>query len=339
MKKFTNVEGINFSITLEGKGCVNYDSVEQLEFLTKKNIVKKNDPNFFLNGKPLSNINFSKKIFKHNEDGTTEFHVVVSPEKLRYLIFEESMKLQTPAVMNIPEAFLRVIAHPDLILRGFLFTEKEGTSLRKKSVFGVSYAEEVGPWRNAIALDFHSRSGEKKLNKGKDSDDKKDTSIYKKENVGELTYLSTGYIDVKELRFIPADTSYDRCSVNVDGGENEAIYLEELKCNMVNFIPEFGYYYLENSYTQDQWPEKGILLNDESVDMLIKRLLKLILNIHCYNSTAFLKTKKLVISVKTNDGFEDFEVTHENINDISFDCVNSYRKNNNYNFSTNKDNN
>ena len=38
-KKFANVKSIQFDLLLNGKGCVNFDSSEQLDFLTSVGIV------------------------------------------------------------------------------------------------------------------------------------------------------------------------------------------------------------------------------------------------------------------------------------------------------------
>jgi N-acetylmuramoyl-L-alanine amidase len=110
--------------------------------------------------------------------------------------------------------------------------------------------------------------------------------------------LAKGAIDVVELRFIPADPIYERLSVDVDGGQYEEIYMNELAKNSVNFTPEFKYYYLENSYTADECAERGIMLNDETLDTYIKRIIKNMLNINIMKRNAYLKTDKLTLTAK-----------------------------------------
>lgn len=325
---FKNVKSIQFKLYLDGVGCVNFGSSEELDFLLRTGIVKWGDDGFVKNGKPLSNILLSKKNFRQNEDGTYEYHVKVSSECLRNNIFKDTMPFQSPTVMNLPQVLYRALANSDLILRGYLYTEKGGSSLKKKSPLYLTDAEEIGPWRKSITADFHSRSGEKESNTGKGSDDAKDTTIYKIENVGSTTYLATGGIDVTELRFISADPLYDRMAVNVDGGINEKIYTNELQRNMVNFTPEFKYYFLENSYTADEWAERGVLLNDESVDMLIKRLLKNMLNIEILRRNAHLRTNKLELTVNCTDGEQHIVEIHstKDIDSLSFKCINVYKE-------------
>lgn len=325
--EFKNVKNIQFDLILDGAGCVNFGSSEELEYLLRTGIVKWNDDGFVKNGKPLSNVLLSKKNFRQCEDGKYEYHTKVSSECLRNNIFKETMKFQSPSIMTLPQVLYRALANPDLILRGYMFPVKGGVSLKKKSPFYITDAEEMGPWRKFITADFHSRSGEKESNTGKESDDTKDTSIYKIENVGAAKYLSKGGIDVAELRFIPADPIYERLAVDADGGVNEAIYMKELKRNMVNFDPKFGYYFLENSYTADEWAERGIMLNDESLNMLIRRVLKNMLNIEVLRRNAYLRTEKLVLTVNCLNGEQHtIEVTPDIVDSLSFDCVNPYKE-------------
>ena len=57
--------------------------------------------------------------------------------------------------------------------------------------------------------------------------------------------------------------------INVDGGVNEVIYLDTLSKNLNINNPEFKYYYLNNSYTNDEWAERDILLDNATINNLI----------------------------------------------------------------------
>jgi hypothetical protein len=326
MKNFKNVKSINFEVTFDGNGCINFDCSEQLEFLKNVGIVSYKDGSFFQNGRSLNNVQFAKKNYRINpDDGEYEFHYKVSSECLRYMMFNKTMPCQSPTIMNIPHVLYSAISHPDSVLRGYLYTSRNGTTLRKKSPICITDAEEVGFWRRHVATDFHSRSGQKESNEGKGADDAKDNSIYKVENVGIATYLAKGGIDVDSLRFISADPIYDRMAVNADGGPNEVIFLNTLAQNMCNFTPEFKYYYTTNAYTEDEWAERGILLNDESVDMLIKRAFRNILNISVIKRNAYFNVKNLKVTVFCEgEKPETVDVTLDNLDSFYFNCVTSY---------------
>ena len=326
MHKNKKIKRINFNLLLDGYGCVNSDSKEQVPFLTHTGIVSWNDSGFVKDNKPLSNVILTKKNFRLTEDGVYEYRVKISSESLKNNIFN-SMRFQNSSLVNVPIAFYKALANPDLIARGYTYPKKGGVTVKKKGVLCLTDAEEQGPWRRYINTDFHSRSGMKESKEGKNSNDPKDTSIYKIENVGSVKYLAKGAIDVSELRFIPADPIYERLSVDVDGGQYEEIYMNELVKNSVNFTPEFKYYYLENSYTADEFAERGIMLNDETLDAYIKRIIKNMLNIDILKRNGYLKTEKLTLMITyTNGEQETIDVTLDMVDDFSFDCVNPYKE-------------
>jgi hypothetical protein len=321
---FKNTKSIQFDLTLNGKGIVNFDSSEQLDFLSSVGIVNYGEKSFYSGGKALSNVLFSKKNFRKTEDGKTEYHVKVSSECLRNAIFKNGMPAQSPTIMALPNVLYRAIAHPDSLLRGYMYTESGKGSIKRKSPLYITDAEEIGEWRTSISTDFHSRSGEKELSNGKDENSAKDNTIYKIENVGDVTYKCTGGIDLQELAFISADPIYDRMAVEVDGGVNEEIYINALKENFPNSTPEFKYYYLKNAYTADEWAERGILLDTETVNQLVKHVLKNILNIYIIKRNAYLKADKLTLKVFTDEGVETVDVNLNNIDSLNFDFQSNY---------------
>jgi hypothetical protein len=313
-----NVKSIRFNVNFEGVGCVNFDETSQKWFLKAAGLLK---------GDASTNDNnlFAKKVFFSEGEDEYGFKYKVSSECIRHAIFDDTMPYQNPTVANIPSTLYTAIAHPDMLTRGYVITRgKDGKdALRKKSIFAISDAVEVGSCRHLMDFDFHTRSGNKK--DGNAEADTKSTSIYRKENVGNLNYTSSGFINLLEAQFISADLLYDRMAVDVDGGVCEEIYLSTLKRNLVNFDPKFRHYYKTNCIVKDEFSERGILLNEESVDMLVKRLLKNILNIHIERRGAYLNTMSLTIWVNTNEGeSESFEVTLDNIDDFYFGYYPSY---------------
>ena len=119
---------------------------------------------------------------------------------------------------------------------------------------------------------------------------------------------------------------FDRMSLAVEDGSAESkIYLDALKRNMVNLDPSFGYYTKKGRYGGDEVAERGILLNQESVDMIVKRTLKGILDIQIMRRNASLKISKLYITVNTTDGVSnEIELTKENLNDFTFNYSQEY---------------
>ena len=312
VKKFEKVKAIKFVAKFEGYGCVNYDGKEQSFFLSKNKLFSSR----------YNNNMFAKKTYKKDDDGV-KFKYKISSECIRHEIFKETMPFMNPTIIAVPHILYNSIANPDFLLRGYMFTQQNNNTIKRKSPFTITDLIEDGEyWRDNLQMDLHTRSGEK------NSDiDEGDTTLYNIENVGLLNYTSKGFIDLTELQFIPDDVAYDRVSLNIeDGSVEEKIFFQALKNNMINLNPEFNYYYSEGSYTQDEWAERGLMLNKESVDMMVKRVLKNILKVNILRRKAYLINNGLEIEIITNEGVLREKITLENIDDFIFEYEDFYIK-------------
>lgn len=310
MKKFTDVRSIELEIAYDVCGCVNYDGPEAKYALTALGIYRRSS-----NGKDGDNNKFAKRHF--NPENPSQFRYIVSGECQKKAIYGDTMGLESPDRLKIPHMLPVVAANPDMISRGYVVAGQT-VNLHKSSALCLPDAEQIGPWRDTIVMDFHSRSGEKNLKEDKRAGDGSDTTIYKSENVGRGEYRTHGFINVENLQFISADPLFDRQAIFLDGGIDEKIFLDELKKNMVNFTPELKYWFRKNNYLSDKAAEYGVLLNDESVNMLIKRILKKILSIKIERSYAWLKLKELSIRVICDENPSPFVVTLEDVDDLCF---------------------
>jgi hypothetical protein len=317
-KKFDGVKAIKIVANYEGSGCVNFDGKEQSYFLSKHKL---------FNSRFDNNL-FAKKIFKFNKEDV-QFKYKVSSECLRHEIFKESIPFQNPNIVAVPHILYNTISTPSFIMRGYMFTQTNNKpTIKRKSPFTLSDAIEVGEWRNSLQMEMHTRSGEKNNTMDLDVENKSndsDTTLYNIENVGISKYEAIGFIDLTEAQFISDDVTYDRVCVGVeDKSVEEHIYLNSLKNNMVNFEPKFGYYYTQGSYTKDEWAERGVLLNKESVDMLVKEVLMGILNTQILRRNAYLKTNSLEITIVTNQGNYTEVINIDNLNEYTFNYAETY---------------
>lgn len=320
MKTYKNVRAIKFVAYFNGNGCVNFDSNEQRFFLMRSKLY---------NGIINKNALLAKKIFKTDKDENDElkyyFKYKVSSECLRNAMFKEPIPYQNPNVALIPYVLYNAIAMPSEIVRGYMFTQNDKNTIRKRSAVTLCDAIEEGPWRDNIVFDFHSRSGEKNC-EVKNENDSSDTTIYNIENVGNLIYKSDGFIDLTEAQFISGDVIYDRMAVDADGGKNEIIYLDALKRNLPTLDAKFDFYYMANNYLKDEWAERGIFLDVDSVNTLTLLTLKYLLSINIYRRNAKLNIDKLFIKVicDGNEETEYIEVTPSNIEDFRFEYFRKY---------------
>ena len=321
MKKFTNVKGIVLDAHFRGVGCVNYDSKEQASFIRFNTNLYSGD------ALRHNNVVLAKKQFYAdgvNENGKINytFKYKVSSDCLKADIFKDAIPYQNPSVANLDCVLYNAIANPGMLTRGYMFTSQVGNTLRKKSSLTLTDAVEVGPERTSFNLEIHSRSGQKK--EKENEEDTSDNSMFYRETVGELNYKADGFIDLGELQFVPADVMYDRMAVELDGGERQKIYFDALRRNLVRFEPEVNLYYMPNTYVEDNCPEQGILLNQESVDFLVKKLLKRILSVNIVRRDAYFKSTGLKVTIITDEGKFTENITLDNIDDFYFGYSQKY---------------
>lgn len=321
MKKFSNVKGIALDAHFRGVGCVNYDSKEQASFIRFNTNLYSGD------ALKHNNVVLAKKQFYTagiSENGKTmyTFKYKVSSDCLKSDIFKDTVPYQNPSIANLDCVLYNAIANPGMLTRGYMFTSQVGNTLRKKSALTLTDAVEIGPERTSFNLDIHSRSGQKK--EKENENDPGDNSMFYRETVGELDYKADGGIDLEELQFVPADVMYDRMAVELDGGEKQKIYFDALRRNLVNFEPEVKPYYIPNTYVEDNCPEQGVLLNKESVDFLVKRLLKRILSVNIVRRDAYFKSSGLKVSIITDEGKFTENITLDNIDDFYFEYSQKY---------------
>lgn len=320
MKKISNVKAIRFSVAFNGNGCVNWDSSEQKSTLVSCDLTK---------GNTYDNAMFAKKEFSYDENGEIGFKYKVSSECLRHNIFRKSMPFVVPYNNTTKDLLPKLHAQSDYIIRGYMATRGEkATAIKRKSPFTISDAvENTDTLRKFADFDFHSNAGDK----GEKNDDKGNTSLYKLENVGSMEYIAECNLDVEELSFISCDPRYDRQAFdNEEKGKNENIYLKALSESMVNFTPEVKRYSLDNDIFQitdekNQRGEEGILLNKESVDMLIHRLFNLIKDVNIYKRNAMFEFKEFIsIKVVTEDGIVD--IGTEELENCVFEYAEAYKQ-------------
>ena len=135
-KAFNDVKSIEFQVFFDGDGCVNYDTSEQIFQLNKLGFIK-NDSRF-RNGEGLSkNIKLAKKIFRENIQNGGEYEqcTYISATCLRNSLFGDTIKFQSPTVANNPYVLHTCIAHPSMLLRGYVYPCKKKPLSSKRSIY------------------------------------------------------------------------------------------------------------------------------------------------------------------------------------------------------------
>jgi len=302
-----SVKSIKFNLTLSGSGIVQTDHKEQ------KHIYNQCENATFAKNKYNT---FAKANYYKNNEGKINRKVKISSDGLRHAIHIGG---HDKHVQNIDtdELLVPYIASVDSVLRGYMIPGKE----KKKSVYCITSAEIVN---GAIpTLDVHLRSGKMdgkdeidnigndvdsskiKDNNKADNETDKNSGFFFRENIGDTVYAASGFVNIKDLRFISVCDVYDRRMVQDDDADD---YIEALSKNINSSVPEIGYYNLKNS--SYIIPERGIVLTDDNCRFLISSLFKKISNIMiCKSCGGYAKAEKLEIELVSSFDSEPIKYT------------------------------
>jgi hypothetical protein len=308
------VKHVNFKIELEGNGIVNYDSGDQKYLWNRES--KEGNKNKFTSAD--NNNMYAKKHYFRTENGVLDYKIKISSDALRNAIFKGDAIATNPSISHHKSLLNSFIGSTMGLVRGYMFASKTET-LKRKSPLTITSA--VQTCNAESYMEFHSRSGEKKVG---DDSSKSDTTIFNKETVGDINYKAEGFINLQSLEFLSADPIFDRYSFNSD---DYSILKTFLTHTLPNFDTELGYYSLKTSGIDVA--EYGLKLNNEQVVFLIKETLKRILGLHIDRASSYVKLSKLSIQLvydplnDKNNVWVDIE-SNEDIEKLDFKVDDNY---------------
>jgi len=304
---YKNVKSIQFNITFDGNGCVNYDSNEQGQILRDLGLIKDNN----------KNVKYAKKVFM--PDGS--FLYKVSSECLGRAMYEHDIKYCDQKNLLNKLMLYTMLSSVPMIEKGYMFASKTAT-YKRKSAISLPEAVEIGKPRTFLHSEMKTRSGFKDTS----DSEKSDNTIFKDEIVGKLEYGCEGHIDLCELQFLSGDVTYDR--MGADPKDEEIKYyiagLQRAFPDMEDI--HFGYYYIPGNCLQNEHAERGVLLDSPSTVYMAKDILKRLYNLKVNRSHAWLKTKFLKITfVMDNGKTDEIEIkSMEDIDNLEFTAFKFY---------------
>jgi len=303
------VKNILFKVELVGKGVVNYDSNDQ------KRLWNANTEGTGQERVNYDNVSFAKKRWYLNKVNNNYDHkLIISSNCLRHHIFIDDVCFQSPNVINNEYLLLSMIASPASLLRGYLFAANKEFPIKRSSSLNITDAEQITG--SLSSIEIFNRSGEKT-----NDPNKSDTTLFKKETVGNISYEAVGNIDLMQMQFISCDQIFDRLAFNVDLFGN---YLELLKKRLPSFNSKLGYYQIKNSIIEI--PEYGFILSNEDIVELTKELLKRIYKLSIKKANAYAEVSKVKIKYvydvfdnKINDDNGWIDLDSDTITNLNFE--------------------
>jgi hypothetical protein len=335
------VKSVNFKLTIQGEGVVNFDGKNQNYFLPSfaQRFKKGNFKNAKFSKKNLyekpPKISFSNSA-KDIED-KVDVKLVISSGCMKRAM--SSSVAPASKVLYNEELLFSCLAHPETILQGHMYAAKE--TIKRKGPVTLGYAEQTN---NALSKsEFFSRAGHKpsrpsditeeeyedQLMSESSELNKKGTSIHVKETVGKITYEAQGSINISELGFYSLDESMGRYGFNPDKFEKFAEYA---RLHFGEFDNELGLYVMNNA--SQGYPEFGFSFTKEQVLYLVKYFLKNLASLRIERSDAYAETSALKIKLVENaiedrlnkdEGYVDI-TSESDIDALDFEPYSSYSK-------------
>jgi hypothetical protein len=310
MKKFQNVKNILFKMDLEGNGIVNRDSSDQ-KYVHIFNNTQLRPP--FKSG---DNLSYAKKNFYETAEGKMSWKLKISSDCLSHAIFGSDAVPYSSKVTLSPVLLYSYYFSAPLLVKGWMNATKS-EQLKRKGALSLNDAEQTN---NAVSSwEFFSRSGEK-IEKDQETG-KSNPDIHQKETVGEITYGTSGVIDLMQLQFVACDQGTDRYSFNPDKFDLVKTYLKK---RLPSFDSELGHYMIKNTY--NEIAEHGFLISEENVIFLVKETLKRMLTLNIRRRNSHAKTSGLRIKLvqdplihteKSEDNWLEIK-TIEDIDNLDF---------------------
>lgn len=294
------MKGIRFKITFEGKGCVNFDSIEN-----QKGILSQmyDDRKFDNNTLPM------KKSF-YERDGKIIQIPKISENALRNYIFGEQISPYDAVNENIA---MRALSKWETLSRGgtlILKKKNQEYNIHKKGGFNMTDANLTN---GAIPQFEIQTSNVVDPITGK----RASTSMFNIETLGDTVWESEGNIDLFEIQFLSASSKHDRMFLFSDW-VSSGKFQEFLKLEFGEILdPISGYFY---SNKDDRHPEYGILLNKEVVETIVKNTLTSMLRLERHSRTGYIRTSSLKIQIYDDitslDDKEDGWIDIRSVDDI-----------------------
>lgn len=307
-------KSIYFRIKLAGRGIVNYDSNDQIYLLNKLGFNHLTPMN---KGKFNENVNYAKKRFSVEPDGSASYKLAISPFCLGKAIYKNEIEITTTTVGTKDELFIPYIASPASLMRGFMQTNGKNTQtwIRKSP---VSLPEAIQTNNAISALEINTKAG-----------GRTDDSLFYKEVVGDIEYATLGAINLQELQFCSVDPIHGRAMFNED---LYSVFKKTLQYHIPKFDSELGFYCGKNSVVKI--PERGFLLSSDVVVDLVQFYFERLLSLKVTRSKSFAEVVGLEYKLVSNP-LEDLSgdssgwntiSSLEDVKNINFDVEDFYQQ-------------
>lgn len=278
--KVTGIKSVDFKITAYGHGVVNWNGSTELNTLIDGKWTKTTNHNMpklrgYSNKKQVFN-NKGEKLDVLKEASEVNFAqtpLYISQNCVRYHLFKDDViNWQHP---KIHENVEQILCSMTGLLRGYVIPKNENK--RTSPLLLTDFKEKTGNGN----FEQMGRSGSKEKQETKSGKDKSN-SLFSKTTFGDTEYEAYGSINIEQLQFIALSNDYGQEAIQITTdkeGKELANKIEEY-IKTLEFANDNVKATYHNNYIRKGTifadGQKGILLNDDAVDTLVKQMLFMI---------------------------------------------------------------
>ena len=297
------IRAITFQGELEVWGIYNYNG--------PKDIKAPDSDKWYKNNIAAKKFTFKigEKTIKDKTIQLTKEVDYTSSRCIRHELFKDLQPRQ-PSDKVFADQFIKMAASEIGLLRGYMSPDEKGSpkikGLKRHSPLHI--ADALTSNECDIVFDQGSSSKPKEGNKkGEKGEDKRDSSMFSKDNAPPRTQKLLGGINLKELQFLSLDDIDNDFCMIPKKEEDKSEFLESLKKyfkkhNVNNTLEIKKYIDTGSIYT---YSRKGILLNQCQIRHLVKVVFQRIRMLNGLKAGARLAYKKNSLRVSFFDGDPD----------------------------------
>lgn len=311
MQKVTGIKSVDFKIIARGHGVVNWNgSTEVLTFIPKENkwkstenhsmpklrgytnkeAMKDKEGREFLGVKKAVDINFK------------ETPLYISQNCIRYHLFKDDViNWQHP---KIHENVDKILCSMTGLLRGYVIPKNENK--RTSPLLLTDFKEVTGNGN----FEQMGRSGNKEKQETKSGKDKSN-SLFSKTTFGDTKYEAFGSISIEQLQFISLSNDYGQEAIQITKDEEgielaEKIesYIKTLDTANTNVKAVYHKNYVRQG-TIFADGQKGILLNDEAIDVLVTKMRSMIESLGFRQAKGFMYVESIEVDYNNFENAKD----------------------------------
>lgn len=306
MNKVTGIKSVDFKIKASGHGVVNWNgSTEVLTFIPQKNKWEKTKNHSmpklrgYTNKKVVDNDGDKFEGVKKAQDiNFKDTPLYISQNCIRYHLFRDDViNWQHP---KIHENIDKILCSMTGLLRGYVIPKNEN---KRTSPLLLTDFEEVTGNGNFEQMGRSGNKDKQETKSGKDASN----SLFSKTTFGDTKYEAFGSISIEQLQFIALSNDYGQEAIQVTTDKEGKALAEKIEAYIktLDFAGENVKATYHKNYVRQGTifadGQKGILLNDDAIDALVKQMLSMIESLGFRQAKGFMHVDSIELD------YNDFE--------------------------------